>query len=116
MTTQTTAKQGKKKRRAGKNPVGRVTDAAEKIHRSVAGFPLDVLEQVDRLAKPVGRIRKLQNRSITATYEMVRGIQDEVKRLARAERVERRKASRPKAHRAHAKPRAEASHAAAAAG
>jgi hypothetical protein len=106
----------RRKGRTGKGPVARVTDAAEKIHRSVAGFPLDVLEQVDSLAKPVQRVRKLQDRSITATYEMVRGVQAEVKRLVRAERAERRRATKPKARRAHPKPRPQASHAAAAAG
>ncbi len=63
--------------------VDRNTEAAERIHRALAGFPLDVLEQLDRLERPVARVRKLQNRSIGATYDLVRGIEREVARLVR---------------------------------
>jgi hypothetical protein len=76
--------------------IERNTKAAERIHRAVAGFPLDVLEQIDRLRAPVGRLRKLQDRSITARYALVRGVEREVVRLARARSVARRRAARPK--------------------
>ncbi len=59
------------------------TEAAERVHRALAGFPLDVLEQLDRLERPVARVRKLQHRSIGATYDLVRGIEREVARLVR---------------------------------
>jgi hypothetical protein len=89
MTAQTTSH--KKRTARKKGPVARVTAAAENIHRSIAGFPLNLLEQVEPLSKPVGRIRKLQDKSITATYDVVRGVQDEVKRLAREGGADRRK-------------------------
>ena len=64
-----------------KRAVDRNTEAAERIHRALAGFPLDMLEQLDRLERPVARVRKFQNRSIGATYDLVRGIEREVARL-----------------------------------
>ena len=66
-----------------KRVVDRNTQAAERVHRALAGFPLDVLEQLDRLERPVARVRKLQHRSIGATYDLVRGIEREVARLVR---------------------------------
>jgi hypothetical protein len=72
----------KKVARREKRFVVRATEASEKIHRAVAGFPLDVLEQVNRLKRPVARIRKLQERSITATYDVVRGVTKELSLLA----------------------------------
>jgi hypothetical protein len=95
MTTQTHTQahpsQGHKKKSAPKKngAVSRVTKAAEKIHRSVAGLPLDVLEQIDSLKKPVARIRKLQERSIAATYDVVRAVNKEVAQLLRNDAKDR---------------------------
>ncbi len=76
-----------KPRRGNGGPLKRVVDrntkAAERVHRALAGFPLDVLEQLDLLERPVARVRKLQHRSIDATYDLVRGIEREVARLVR---------------------------------
>ncbi len=66
-----------------KRVVDRNTEAAERVHRALMGFPLDVLEQLDLLERPVARVRKLQNRSIGATYDLVRGIEREVAQLVR---------------------------------
>jgi len=79
----TSAKPGRRDGGRLKRVVDRNTEAAERIHRAVAGFPLGVLEQLDRLAKPVARVRKLQDRSIGATYDLVRGIEREVAQLVR---------------------------------
>jgi hypothetical protein len=65
--------------------VASATSAAEKIHRAVAALPLDVLERIERLERPVARVRRLQDQSITATYDMVRGINKEVALLMRAD-------------------------------
>jgi hypothetical protein len=91
MTNRATKKAGASKARAKpRQPKGRVkrvvdrnTEAIERIHRAVVGFPLDVLEQIERLERPVARVRKLQDRSITATYDLVRGIEREVGQLVR---------------------------------
>ena len=87
-----------------KRVVDRNTEAAERIHRALAGFPLDVLEQLDRLERPVARVRKLQNRSIGATYDLVRGIEREVARLVRRPDAAKRRASRKARSVKHPKP------------
>lgn len=108
-------KSGSQKKTGGRKPKGvvaRTTQAAEKIHRAVAGFPLDLLEQIGRLKKPVARVRKLQDRSITAIYDVVRGVDQEVGRLLREPTGKRASASRARARAPvhHAKPAATRSH------
>ena len=96
-------KMDKVKNRLGR-AVDRTTETAERLHRAVAGWPLDALERVRRLKAPVARLRKLQDRSITATYEFVRGVNREVGQLARE--ASRDVPRRPVARRvAKAKPR-----------
>ena len=68
----------------------RSTAAVEKMHRAVAGFVLDALGRVQLLENSVVRVRKLQDRSITATYDVVRGVNREVDRLLRKRPVGRR--------------------------
>ena len=70
--------------------VDRGTDGLERLHRAVAGWPLDALERIHRLEKPVARVRKLQSKSITATYELVRGVSKEVSQLVNDESRKRR--------------------------
>lgn len=97
----------KPRRRDGgrlKRVVDRNTDAAERIHRAVAGFPLDVLEQIDRLERPVARVRKLQDRSIGATYDLVRGIEREIAQLVRAPDAAKHRAPRKVRTVKHPKP------------
>jgi hypothetical protein len=103
--------EGSKHRSHGKQQsvAERTAQAAEKVHRAVAGFPLDLLERVDRLQRPVARVRKLQDRSITATYDMLRGIGREVTGLAREARRESPKPRKPQT--VHHKPAARAAHA-----
>jgi hypothetical protein len=71
--------------------VERTITRVEKIHRDVAALPLDLLERVGDLEKPVARVRKLQGRSITTTYDLVRGINDELTKLAQTQRRARSK-------------------------
>ena len=87
-----------------KRVVDRNTKAAERIHRALAGFPLDVLEQLDRLERPVARVRKLQHRSIGATYDLVRGIEREVARLVRRPDAAKQRAPRNARSVKHPKP------------
>ena len=81
--------QGKGKKRKGKKRsrlslvVDRSTETVERFHRAIASWPLDALERVRRLEAPVARVRKLQERSITASYEFVRGVNREVAQLVR---------------------------------
>ena len=62
--------------------VARTADAAERIHNSVARLPLDVLRRAELVGKAADDLQKLQDHSIGAVYDLVRGINSEVGRLA----------------------------------
>ena len=62
--------------------VARSTDAAERIHKSAARLPWQVLRRAELLGKAAEDIEKLQDHSIGAVYDLVRGINTEVGRLA----------------------------------
>jgi hypothetical protein len=85
----------------------------EEIHRSVASMPLDVLERLDLFKQTVKDVRKVQDTSIGAIYDLIHKVNHEVGKLAvemlRAERpaaarkAAPRKASTPRAASAHAR-------------
>jgi len=84
--------------------VDHVADAAEEIHKSIAAVPLDVLERVADLREVAEDVRKIQDRSIHAVYELVRGINHEVGRLA-SELVEAPASGRRVSSKAGSRPR-----------
>ncbi len=91
----------KKSNRKRKGIVEWTAQAAENVHRAVAGLPLDLFEHVDGLKRPVARVRKLQDRSITATYDMLRGVNREVVDLlheARGHKEPKRRKTRTVSH------------------
>jgi hypothetical protein len=94
-----------------KGIVARTARATENVHRTVAGLPLDLLERIGRLKRPVARVRKLQDRSITATYDMLRGVNREVVELLREARGEKEPKRRKARTIHHPKPVGEAAHA-----
>jgi hypothetical protein len=63
--------------------VDRGATTAEEIHKSIADLPLEVLEEIEPLEKLARRVRKAQERSITAVYDLVRGINEEVAKVTR---------------------------------
>jgi hypothetical protein len=63
--------------------VNRGATTAQEIHKSIADLPLEVLEEIEPLEKLVKRVRKAQERSITAVYDLVRGINEEVAKVTR---------------------------------
>jgi hypothetical protein len=89
-------KAGRKNDRSFGRIVERSTKTVERLHRAVASLPLDALERIDRFEKPVARMRKLQERSITARYEFVRGVTGEVRRLVRRTQNNRRSQRHPR--------------------
>jgi hypothetical protein len=58
-------------------------DRAEKIHKRVASLPLEVMEQLHLFQATVKEVQKIQDRSIGAAYDVVRGINRDVIRLAK---------------------------------
>ena len=107
----TEASRKKKSNRKQKGIVARTTQAAENVHRTVAGLPLDLLERIERLKRPVARVRKLQGRSITATYDMLRGVNREVVDLLREARGQNEPKRRKTRKIRHPKPVVETAHA-----
>jgi hypothetical protein len=63
--------------------VNRGATTAEEIHKSIADLPLEVLEEIEPLEKLAKRVRKAQERSISAVYDLVRGINEEVAKAMR---------------------------------
>jgi hypothetical protein len=62
---------------------------AEEIHRAVADLPFEVLERNGLFVKTVADLRSIQDRSIGAIYDVVRGVNHEVGTLA-SSLIERR--------------------------
>ncbi len=57
-------------------------DAAEKIHKKVVNLPLDVLERNGVLEGRAKDLRKFQDQAIGTVYDLVRGINHDVVKLA----------------------------------
>jgi hypothetical protein len=58
------------------------TDAAERIHKRAVNLPLDVLERNGMLGSTAKDLRRFQDQTIGAVYDLVRGINHEVRKLA----------------------------------
>jgi len=56
--------------------------SVEQVHRAIAELPLSILESIEAFKKPVGEVRKVQDQSIGAVYDMIRSINAEVGSLA----------------------------------
>jgi len=61
--------------------VDRGADAAESIHKQVAQLPLAPFEGVEPLEGALKDVRRIQDRSIRAIYDLVRDINHELMRL-----------------------------------
>jgi len=57
-------------------------DTVEEIHRSIANLPLDVLERLDVFEQAVKDVRKVQDTSIGAIYDLIHKVNREVGKLA----------------------------------
>ncbi len=72
----------------------------EEVHKSIADLPLKVLEEIELLKKPVKEVRRVQDRSIGAVYDLIRGINRQVGKLAVEALSGRRAAARTRKSRA----------------
>jgi hypothetical protein len=88
--------------------INRGATTAEDIHKAIANLPLKILEEINVLKKPVREVRKVQDRSIGAVYDMIRAINDRVGKLA-SELLRERKTT-PRRRKTSSRP-ARASHA-----
>ena len=85
-------------------------DSVEEIHKSIATLPLDVLERLDLFKETVKDVRKVQDTSIGAIYDLIHKVNREVGKLATemlgrpaAGRTAPRKVARTPAARARAR-------------
>ena len=54
----------------------------EDIHKAIADLPLKILEESDLLRGPAKEVRRLQDHTIGAVYDLIRGINEQVGSLA----------------------------------
>lgn len=83
--------------------------SVEEIHKSIANLPLDILERLDVFEQTVKDVRKVQNTSIGAVYDLIRRVNHEVGQLAvellarpGARPVDRARSAKKQVARAHA--------------
>jgi hypothetical protein len=62
--------------------IDRGATTVEEIHKSVADLPLKVLEERPLLKGPAREVRRVQDRTIGAVYDLVREINQQVGNLA----------------------------------
>lgn len=75
--------------------IDRGATTAEDIHKSIADLPLKILEEIEVLRKPVREVRRVQDRSIGAVYDLIRQINERVAKLA-SDMLRKRKAATPR--------------------
>jgi hypothetical protein len=54
----------------------------EEIHKSIAALPLDILGRLDGFEDALKGVRRIQDQSIDAVYDVIRRVNREVTRLA----------------------------------
>jgi len=54
----------------------------EEIHKSIADLPLKMLEESELLRRPAREVRRVQDHTIGAIYDVIRGINEQVGTLA----------------------------------
>jgi hypothetical protein len=84
-------------------------NSVEEVHRSIASLPLDVLERLDLFTETVKDVRKVQDTSIGAIYDLIHKVNREAAKLATE--LLRHSAARKAAPRKAAKTRAASAHA-----
>ena len=78
----------------------------EEIHKSIASLPLRILEENDLLPETTKKVRRLQDHTIGAIYDVIREVNEKVGTLASDLLAERAKRHAPSHHVAHAGKRA----------
>ena len=65
-----------------RDAVDKGATTAEEIHKAVASLPLNVLEQVELFETSAKEVRRIQDLSIGAVYDLIREINHQVSDLA----------------------------------
>jgi hypothetical protein len=56
--------------------------SVEEIHRAIADLPLDILERLELFEGTVTEVRRVQDQTLGAIYDLIRGLNDEVSKIA----------------------------------
>jgi len=75
----------------------------EDVHKAIADLPLEVLEEIKVLEKPAGELKRVQDLSIGAIYDLIRNINEHVGKLASGMLEAARKQGAGHEHRARTK-------------
>ena len=80
----TSQRHGERKAVAGfiQDAIDKGATTVEEIHKSIADLPLKVLEESELLRGPAREVRRVQDHTIGAVYDLIRGINHEVGTLA----------------------------------
>jgi hypothetical protein len=80
--------------------IDRGATTVEEVHKSIADLPLKFLEGSELLREPSKEVRKLQDRSIGAIYDLIREVNEKVGTLANdlLEEARRRRQEHPTPH------------------
>jgi hypothetical protein len=68
--------------RSIRDAIDKGTTTVEEIHKSIADLPLRILEGSELLKGPAKEVRRAQDRTIGAIYDLIRSINHRVGRFA----------------------------------
>jgi len=77
MTTERSS-EGKDLVKFVQDAIDRGATTVEEIHKSIADLPLKVLEDTDLLKKPAKEVRRVQDHTIGAIYDLIRDINEKI--------------------------------------
>jgi hypothetical protein len=75
-------KKGKALASVIRDAIDKGATTVEEIHKSIADLPLKMLEESELLRGPAKEVRRVQDHTIGAIYDVIRGINQQVGALA----------------------------------
>jgi hypothetical protein len=76
------SREGKTLTRFIQDAIDKGATTVEDIHKSIAELPLKILEESELLREPAKEVRRVQDHTIGAVYDLIRGINEQVGTLA----------------------------------
>jgi len=64
-----------------RDTVDRGATSAEEIHKSIANLPLDMLERNGLFEQTAAEVRKIQDQTLGAVYDLIRDVNERVSEL-----------------------------------
>jgi hypothetical protein len=82
MTNEQSSEKGKGLASFIQDAIDKGATTVEEIHKSIVNLPLKVLEESELLGRPAKEVRRVQDQTIGAIYDVIRGINRQVGTLA----------------------------------